>query len=139
MAELAEAKRFPTRSGKLNWWRETMDTAVADQLKRIEGINQRFGVGTRSGSKPAMSKRKDNLLKPWQKMRLQQWRWLACGAALFGLSRLFSPHLVRMPFWVRRMQAIVNVALQIHVSYRGHAAISALCSALPARHLFRDG
>jgi hypothetical protein len=61
---------FPTRSRKMNQWKEQPQIAVADQLERIEGINQRvrgWAYSIPEFKAELISKRKDNLLKPLEK------------------------------------------------------------------------
>jgi uncharacterized membrane protein YgdD (TMEM256/DUF423 family) len=70
-------------------------------------------------------------------MRLQQWRWLACGAALFGLSAVVLAALGAhaIPLDSPDAGRLWNVALQIHMFHTvAMLAISALAVALPARH-----
>jgi uncharacterized membrane protein YgdD (TMEM256/DUF423 family) len=69
-------------------------------------------------------------------MRLQQWRWLACGAALLGLSAVVLAALGAhaIPLDSPDAERLWNVALQIHMFHAAALlAIAALAAALPAR------
>ena len=69
-------------------------------------------------------------------MRPQQWRWLASGAALFGLFAValaaLGAHAI--PLDSPDAQRLWNVALQIHMFHAAAMlAIAALAAALPAK------
>ena len=69
-------------------------------------------------------------------MRLKQWRWLACGAAVFGLSAVVLAALGAhaIPLDSPNAERLWNVALQIHMFHAAAMlAIAALAAALPAR------
>jgi len=69
-------------------------------------------------------------------MRLQQWRWLACGAAVYGLSAVILAALGAHAISLDNPDAerLWNVALQIHMFHAvAMLAIAAFAASLPSR------
>ena len=71
-------------------------------------------------------------------MRLQQWRWLACGAAAYGLSAIvlaaLGAHVI--PLGAAEAQRLWNTALQVHMFHAASMlAIAALAASTPSRGL----
>lgn len=69
-------------------------------------------------------------------MSLQQWRWLACGAAVYGLSAVILGALGAhaIPLHSPEAERLWNVALQIHMFHAAAMlAIAAFAALLPSR------